>query len=184
MLTMHVQLVISAKDDIKWRSVLVFDPAVQRLEPWTSALNHPLLVVNSEEFTVGAEYRIFAEQVAGTVAPAGADKPLVFSIPGSTHPSFSDVFLILPEYINKLTGLRVDASVVVDLAVKASADFLAGNIEAIKARAVPYKPTPARGELGVGEGHGGEEVSKVPKPFRPVGQPGELVWHSFNDDAV
>jgi hypothetical protein len=49
------------------------------LDPWTKSIPYPLLVVNSEEFAVGAEWKIFAEQIAGTVT--GEDAPaLVFSI--------------------------------------------------------------------------------------------------------
>jgi platelet-activating factor acetylhydrolase len=182
-LTNRFQLVISAKDEIPWRSVIAFDPAVQRLDPWYGALKHPLLVVNSEEYTVGAEYRIFVEQVAGTVENVREDEPFVLSIPGATHPSFSDVFLILPEYINKLTGLRVDSHVVVDAAVQTSADFLAGRLDAIKSRAVVYNPHP-KTELQVGEGHNGEEVAKAVRPVRPVGKPGQLIWHIFKDDSA
>jgi platelet-activating factor acetylhydrolase len=142
-------------------------------------------VVCSEEFTVGAEYALFAEQVAGTAARA--DAPLVFSVPGATHPSFSDVFLILPEYVNKMTGLRIAAARVIELAVRATADFLAGRGADVVSRAVVYDPSPAvRGELTVADASENtgvqgepEEVGKVPRPFRPVGTPGELVWHKF-----
>jgi platelet-activating factor acetylhydrolase len=179
-------LAISAKQTVNWAAVLVFDPAVQRLAPWTAHVPHPLLVVNSEEFTVGAEYRIFAEQIAATVGkPGDDDQPLVFSVPGATHPSFSDVFLILPEYVNRMTGLRVDAGTVVSLTVAACSDFLRGKSAEIKKRAVIYRPDPVQDKLhvtdgrDVGEGGQPEKVGEVPKPYKPVGNPGQLIWHTF-----
>ncbi|KZT29794.1 alpha/beta-hydrolase, partial [Neolentinus lepideus HHB14362 ss-1] len=112
----------TSSQNMPFRAVVVFDPATQRLDPWRANIPHPLLVVNSEEFAVGREYAIFAEQIAGTAERARG--PAVFTIPGATHPSFSDVFLILPEYINKMTGLRVQAERVLELAVDATTDFL------------------------------------------------------------
>ena len=51
----------------------------------------------------------------------------VYTIGGSTHPSFSDVFLILPHAINKLTGLNCAAHAVIDKIVRASEEFLSGE---------------------------------------------------------
>lgn len=50
----------------------------------------------------------------------------VYSIGGATHPSFSDVFLILPAAINRLTGLSAPAPNVIARAVRATEQFLGG----------------------------------------------------------
>ncbi|EIN06804.1 hypothetical protein PUNSTDRAFT_54174 [Punctularia strigosozonata HHB-11173 SS5] len=113
-------LAASSANKIPFSCIIAFDPAVQRLAPWKAPLPHPLLVVNSEEFVVGEEYRIFSGQMAGTTE----DSLQVFSIGGATHPSFSDVFLILPDYINRLTGLKVSADKVIQRTVGAVEDFL------------------------------------------------------------
>lgn len=54
------------------------------------------------------------------------------------------MFLILPERINKLTGLRVPAATVMSLAVNATADFLDGRIDLVLRRAERYDPEPAK----------------------------------------
>jgi platelet-activating factor acetylhydrolase len=51
---------------------------------------------------------------------------------GSTHPSFSDVFLILPTYINRLTGLKTTPERVIDLCTKTVQEFLSGNVQRMK----------------------------------------------------
>lgn len=119
-----------------------------------------------------------------TLSSENADPELAA---GATHPSFSDVFLILPEYINKLTGLRIAAPRVLALAVGAAADFLDGRADAIRKRAVRYKGGTC-GEMIVVDGVcvGEEQEEKdgdgekvVPRPRKPVGTPGELMWHEF-----
>lgn len=216
----------ASSQGMPFRAVIVFDPATQRLDPWRSNIPHPLLVVNSEEFAVGNEYAIFAEQIAGTAEREHDEhqQPAVFTIPGATHPSFSDVFLILPEYINKLTGLRVQASKVLELAVGATEDFLNGLTQKIIDRSVRYDGDGSHAQLkvegrpangngngngdgdakgkemdkgdevqvregevdaegdGDGKGEGaedGDNCARVPKPQRPVGEPGQLVWNPF-----
>ena len=54
---------------------------------------------------------------------------------GATHPSFSDVFLILPQRINELTGLKVSAERVIELALGAMEDFLRGEPHKTQQRA-------------------------------------------------
>lgn len=156
------------------------------LEPWKSPLPHPLLVINSEEFTVGREYTIFSEQIARTVTT----EMQVYSIGGATHPSFSDVFLILPNTINKLTGLKCPATSVIARAVKATDQFLSGpgghggqvtydekfqdeedRKFKMKIRSNATNKKPKRNEKD-GEEKGG-------KLYRPVGKPGELAWHQL-----
>lgn len=105
---------------------------------------------------------------------------IFFRPAGSTHPSFSDVFIILPEYVNKLTGLRADAASIISLAVRATADFLDGRSDAIIKRATKYHGHPKGGQLvvcGDTDSDDGEKV--VPKPKRPVGKPGKFIWHQF-----
>lgn len=120
------------------------------IAPWQGEIHHPLLVVNSEEYAVGQEYAIFKEQVARTVKDPPhvytirthlsslSLPPLTLRVPlvaGATHPSFSDVFLILPRRINELTGLKVSAERVIELALGAVADFLHGEPHKTQQRA-------------------------------------------------
>lgn len=51
-----------------------------------------MLSINSEEFSVSDDYTRMLEQILPTCK---SEKHLL-SIAGSTHPSFSDVFLIIP----------------------------------------------------------------------------------------
>lgn len=194
------QLACSSAAVIDYRAVVVFDPAVQRvcflsltmfvlnvmsvgLEPWKSPLPHPLLVVNSEEFTVGREYTIFSEQIAHTVTT----EMQVYSIGGATHPSFSDVFLILPNAINKMTGLKCSASSVINRAVRATEQFLSGPEghggkvtydEEFKDEEDRQRKMKLRGAHAKDKKRNEEEgEEKGGKLYRPVGKPGELAWH-------
>ncbi|CAL1710013.1 unnamed protein product [Somion occarium] len=118
---------IAAASDRRFRfsRVMVFDPAVQRLHPWTGNIDVPFLCVNSEEFAVGREFDLFHDMLPNIQSPT------TFFIPGATHPSFSDVFLILPDYINSLTGLRLDADRVISILVHLVDHFLDGKIQEI-----------------------------------------------------
>ncbi|KAI0686666.1 platelet-activating factor acetylhydrolase [Cytidiella melzeri] len=176
-------LASSSAGNIDYRAVIVFDPAVQRLEPWKSPLPHPLLMVNSEEFTVGREYAIFSEQIAHTATT----EMQVYSIGGATHPSFSDVFLILPGAINKMTGLKCSSSSVINRAVKATEQFLSGpkghggkvtyDEEFTDEEDRKLKMS-LRGATGKDKKRNEEEgEEKGGKLYRPVGRPGELAWH-------
>ena len=107
----------------------------------------------------------------------------VFSIGGATHPSFSDVFLILPSAINKLTGLSCPAGSVIAKAVCATTEFLSGpgghggkvsydeEFRDEEDRKLKMK---IRGGKKRNEKEGEEEGGKL---YRPVGKPGELSWH-------
>ncbi|KAJ3492207.1 hypothetical protein NLI96_g149 [Meripilus lineatus] len=110
--------------------VVVFDPAVQRLFPWKGKIASPIefLAINSEEFAFGAEFPMLVEMLGNI------EQPNVFLIPGSTHPSFSDVFLILPDYLNRLTGLRIDADKVIDMSVHVVERFLLDRVHEITTR--------------------------------------------------
>jgi platelet-activating factor acetylhydrolase len=142
-------------------------------------LPHPLLVVDSEEFTVGEEYSIFSEQMVHTVTT----ELQVFSIGGATHPSFSDVFLILPSAINKLTGLTCPAGSVIEKAVRAATQFLDGPgghggkvlyDEEFKDEEDRKAKMRERGGKKRNEKEGEEKGGKL---YRPVGRPGGLAWH-------
>ncbi|GJE98066.1 hypothetical protein PsYK624_142880 [Phanerochaete sordida] len=172
-------LAASSAGSIDFRAVVAFDPAVQRLAPWKSPLPDPLLVVNSEEFTVGREYAIFSDQMAHTVTR----ELQVYSIGGATHPSFSDVFLILPSAINKLTGLACPASSVIAKAVRATTEFLSGPgghggrvtyDEEFRDEADRTYKIKVRGGKKRNSDAGEEKGGKL---YRPVGKPGELAWH-------
>ncbi|KAM0751081.1 alpha/beta-hydrolase [Meredithblackwellia eburnea MCA 4105] len=74
---------------------IVFDPALQRLDPWTSEIPVPFLSINSEEFAVGMDGDF--ERLGRLVKKVKVgEKSWVFNLPGGTHPSFSDIHLILP----------------------------------------------------------------------------------------
>ncbi|KIJ63183.1 hypothetical protein HYDPIDRAFT_168739 [Hydnomerulius pinastri MD-312] len=108
----------AADGRFKFSHVVVFDPATQRLEPWNKCISAPLLAINSEEFATGVE---FTKLLA--MAPSAATHEL-YVIPGSTHPAFSDIFLILPNYVNKLFGLAADPGRVIDLTIDTTRRFL------------------------------------------------------------
>jgi platelet-activating factor acetylhydrolase len=48
---------------------------------------------------------------------------------GATHPAFSDVFLILPDYINRLVGLAADPLRIIGLTIDTVVKFLESDIE-------------------------------------------------------
>lgn len=161
---------------------------------------HPLLVVNSEEFTAGREYIIFSEQMARTATT----ELQVYSIGGATHPSFSDVFLILPAAINRLTGLSAPAPSVIARAVRATEQFLGGpeghgghvsyeeeyhdeddrrrkmHIRTLgrgRARKLGVKKGEKIVPEGEGEGEAAHEKGKGGKVYIPMSVPGQLAWH-------
>ena len=99
----------------------------------------------------------------------------VYSITGSTHPSFADVALILPSAINKLQGLKCPAQSVLNHAVRATDQFLSG-------------PGGSGGNVIYDEEFVNEESGKTKTTVevnvvesggrkKPVGQHGKLAWH-------
>ncbi|TCD63663.1 hypothetical protein EIP91_005143 [Steccherinum ochraceum] len=119
---------MAAAADARFRfsRVVVMDPAVQRLFPWKGYINVPFLALNSEEYMLGREFPLFRDMLPQIA------KPAVFLIPGSTHPSFSDVFLILPPYINRLTGLRAESHKIVEMMISLVDKFLDGEVEGVR----------------------------------------------------
>lgn len=110
------------------------------LEPWSSLITGPILIVNSEEFRKSAEHRrlenlaTFATQFAGSFHICMLRKSAFISLvllmfalaAGSTHPSFSDVFLIIPSFVNWITGLRTPPNRVFTHSLRAVLQFLNG----------------------------------------------------------
>jgi len=121
-------LAIAAGDDNRfdWTHVVAFDPAVQRLDPWHGKVKAPLLVINSEEYCFGREFPILVQDIMPSAESAD-----MFILPGATHPAFSDVFLILPDYINRLTGLRVSPLAVIDHTIDTTWKFLRGCLGSV-----------------------------------------------------
>lgn len=91
------------------------------LEPWQGQIPCPLLCINSEEFTRSDDFARL-QNLAKT-----APNPPIYSVAGSTHPSFSDVFLIVPGFINRRTGLKVDADEMLDKTMEITMAFLTGH---------------------------------------------------------
>ncbi|KAK4705490.1 platelet-activating factor acetylhydrolase, partial [Phenoliferia sp. Uapishka_3] len=113
---------------------IALDPAVQRIEPWTSTIDIPLLTINSEEFAVGMDGGDFT-RLLGVFETAPQENSYIFNLPGGSHPSFSDIHLILPGFINKRMGLRGTPECVLELVVKTSVAFLNGKADDVKRRA-------------------------------------------------
>nr|XP_031858975.1 uncharacterized protein CI109_005643 [Kwoniella shandongensis]KAA5526047.1 hypothetical protein CI109_005643 [Kwoniella shandongensis] len=144
--------VIAAAADPRFTpsSIIALDPAVQRIEPWTSTISCPTLSVNSEEFGHQEDY----ERLLGVSKTVNAEKH-IFTIAGATHPSFSDVFLITPGFVGSLTSLSVPPYEVFVRTLEVIETFLRGTTESAK-------------EL---ESVGTPITTMPPKP---IGKPGEV----------
>lgn len=145
-------LAASDRERNDFRSIVAFDPAIQRLEPWTGEIHCPMMCINSEEFTLSEDFQRLQSLAKN------APNPPIYSIAGSTHPSFSDVFLIVPGFINRRTGLKVAADEMLDLTVGITIAFLSGSSAVAKHNFVNAweGPLPTSG---------------------PLGRPGEVNWH-------
>ncbi|KAI6007000.1 platelet-activating factor acetylhydrolase [Pisolithus albus] len=97
---------------------VVFDPATKRLQSWNKQITIPLLVVSSEEFSADGEFLLLRGMLSGV------PQHEVHIIPGSSHPSFSDIFLILPDYVNRMMGLTIDPVYVISDTVDKTVRFL------------------------------------------------------------
>ncbi|KAJ7461303.1 platelet-activating factor acetylhydrolase [Mycena galericulata] len=138
--------------------VIVMDPAVQRIDPWGDRhLPCPLLALTSEEFYNDRDFK-------RTVALSKtASSSTILSIAGSTHPSFSDVFLILPSFVNRLAGLRTTPEYVVDVTVSCVLDFARGDEAGVRRRASAKRQ-------GADADAGEEAAGKL-------GEPGTVMLH-------
>ncbi|KAG1729727.1 platelet-activating factor acetylhydrolase [Suillus lakei] len=116
-------LAAAANSRFDFSRVIVFDPATQRLAPWRGQISTPLLTINSEEFSLGAEFTML-EEVAATASSCHT-----FLLCGATHPAFSDVFLILPDYLNRLVGLGANPLRIIDLTIDTVVKFLESGAE-------------------------------------------------------
>ncbi|KAG1741441.1 platelet-activating factor acetylhydrolase [Suillus paluster] len=132
-------LAAAASGSFHFSHVIVFDPATQRLTPWKGQISSPLLTINSEEFSLGAEFTVLQE-VATTASSWHTfllrtykdilmSLILIFLKAGATHPAFSDVFLILPDCINRLVGLAADPLHIIGLTIDTVVKFLESGTE-------------------------------------------------------
>ncbi|KAG8998140.1 hypothetical protein FRB93_013822 [Tulasnella sp. JGI-2019a] len=146
-------LAIAAAADSRFNfsHVIATDPAMQRLEPWTGKISYPLLIITSEEFVIQEDF------IRTVRMSKSAKSASIFTIAGATHPSFSDIHLILPNLVNRLMGLGCSPGLVVDKTIQTSMAFLTGNVQAAQKTATLFK-------------------GKA-KPNQPIGPPGTFYWH-------
>jgi hypothetical protein len=86
-------------------------------------------VVNSEEFARSPDFARLVKCSSKFKSSA------IFAIGGSTHPSFSDINLILPPCINRLIGLRARPELIFMLSIQAVMLFFHHGLEQTKALA-------------------------------------------------
>lgn len=152
-------LAASLTDTFEFRSLVVMDPACQRIEPWNSSIPCPLLVINSEEYTLSSDYERL-QRIAKT-----ASSPPIYSITGSNHPSFSDVGLIVPQMINKWIGLTCDADEVLDNTMDIMLSFLRES----------HQPMRTKTQM----------IREWQGPLtKPMGEPGIIHWHPVGDETL
>lgn len=108
----------AADSRFSFSHIVVFDPATKRLQSWNGRITVPLLAVSSEEFSAGVEFSMLRYMLSGV------PQHEVHVIPGSSHPSFTDVFLILPDYVNRMMGLAIDPVYVINVTVGKTKQFL------------------------------------------------------------
>jgi hypothetical protein len=149
-----VQLAAGADPRFSFKSIVVFDPAMERksslccdgtsktclagLEPWRGHVKVPILAVNSEEFVHLDDYNRLIS------ASTTFDSSAVFAIGGANHPSFSDINLVLPPFINRMIGLRARPETIIQLSVMSVIGLLRHGLEETKrmARGVIPEATP------------------------------------------
>jgi hypothetical protein len=73
---------------------------------------------------------------------------------GSTHPSFSDIHLILPKFINRRIGLKTEADYILNVAIHTTEEFFVthdlAQIRPLADQAIssrPARPMPPPGTL-------------------------------------
>ncbi|WWC85444.1 uncharacterized protein L201_000307 [Kwoniella dendrophila CBS 6074] len=140
-------------------SIIALDPAVERLEPWNSSIQCPLLTVNSEEFVLSEDYNRLIN-VSKTVQ----NHKYIFNIAGSTHPSFSDVFLITPGFVGSMTGLSIPPYSIFPTTVEIIEAFLnKRDTQDDKASTLDTMGTSVKGVLS-----------------KPIGRPGQLLRQTLS----
>ncbi|POY71311.1 hypothetical protein BMF94_5623 [Rhodotorula taiwanensis] len=102
------------------------DAAAERSNDTDSAgeqpqIDVPLLIVNSESFTLWNKR--FEEIKTAFNSLGEGVRGWLMTLVGSSHSSFSDVFLVVP-FATKLVGQRASASLVLDRTVQACLEFL------------------------------------------------------------
>ncbi|KAL7419106.1 hypothetical protein Q5752_005942 [Cryptotrichosporon argae] len=182
---------IAAADDPRFSpaAVIALDPAIERLEPWTGTIDCPLLCVNSEEFTDSDDYDRLLR-----VAKTATKDTHICSLAGTTHPSFSDVFLITPAFVAARTGLTMPAYDVFQRTLQAIYVFL--QIQGTAAAASPAGiedagvPTLSADGSHVDAAAADSKDATVydeicamgravtGRPTRPIGQPGEFIYQA------
>ena len=120
-----------------------------------------MLVIGSEEFTHSEDFRCLREIVPhaadhmvlsiGTPAPVSCRAWLTSAAVGTTHAAFTDAALILPAYINRRTGLKVDPGKFWAVCVDAVGAFLGGDKAFVAGQATRVG---AQGQGGGEEGEG------------------------------
>ncbi|KAI6158244.1 platelet-activating factor acetylhydrolase [Pisolithus tinctorius] len=128
----------AADSRFSFSHIVVFDPATKRLQSWNGRITVPLLAVSSEEFSAGAEFSMLRYMLSGV------PQHKVHVIPGSSHPSFTDVFLILPDYVNRMMGLAIDPVYVINVTVGKTKQFLENGGE----EHVRVEERPSEADLG------------------------------------
>ncbi|BGP21513.1 1-alkyl-2-acetylglycerophosphocholine esterase [Rhodotorula toruloides] len=88
-------------------------------------INVPLLVINSEAFTLWRQHYSLVRDIVKAVE-GGAERWLMTLI-GSIHISFSDLPLLLPSYLNPRAGSRIPARLATSRVVEACGEFLSGQ---------------------------------------------------------
>lgn len=109
---------------------------------------------------------------------------------GSTHPSFSDVFLILPKLIDRLTGLHADSEQIMTMTVGAVEDFLEGKANMVQQRTRTLGKMEEQVFMSIGteelEGQDGKAGAGIGMDgkIQKVGEQGKLVFHPIEDNTV
>ncbi|OCF34757.1 hypothetical protein I316_03299 [Kwoniella heveanensis BCC8398] len=148
--------VIAAAADPRFSpsSIIALDPAVERIEPWSATIPCPLISINSEEFSHDQDY----ERLLRLCETVKGDKH-VYVIAGSTHPSFSDVFLITPGFVGGWTGLSAPPYGVILITLKVLDTYFAKSPKAVMESL--------------------STTSVDTMPAKPVGRPGDLIHQNL-----
>ncbi|GAA5968682.1 hypothetical protein JCM8115_003679 [Rhodotorula mucilaginosa] len=129
----------------------------------------PLLVINSESFTLWKEHYVLVRDIVNAVKH-GADRWLMTMI-GSIHTSFSDMPLLAP-FIARRTGARVESKLAMDQFVEACHEFLRGDSKG----QILGEEVRDGDEAGARPGEGEREADR--KKRRPMeGTPGSMRMH-------